>query len=74
MSRDVVSTTHLQAMELCGAYHFGIWARVFADHQPHEPPPVADFEETASDLNFGHPYAFIGVPGIGTGMGWESLQ
>ncbi|KAF4666001.1 Bardet-Biedl syndrome 2 protein [Perkinsus chesapeaki] len=62
-----------KAMEFCGAYHFGIWSRVFADHL-HQPSPVADFEESASQINFGHPYAFVGIPGIGTGMGWESLQ
>ncbi|KAF4719500.1 hypothetical protein FOZ62_025224, partial [Perkinsus olseni] len=65
--------TLAKAMEFCGAYHFGMWSRVFADHL-HQPSPVADFAETASQLSFGHPYAFIGVPGIGTGMGWESLQ
>ncbi|KAF4724904.1 hypothetical protein FOZ63_033727, partial [Perkinsus olseni] len=68
-----VTPTLAKAMEFCGAYHFGMWSHVFADHL-HQPSPVADFEETASQLSFGHPYAFIGVPGIGTGMGWESLQ
>lgn len=62
-----------RAMEFCGAYHFGQWAYIFAE-QPHYPSPKSDLDQTASQQEFGHPYAFIGIPGIGAGMGWESLH
>ena len=59
-----------RAIDFCGGYHFGQWSRM---------PPVAvsaytDITETADGSNFGHPYAFLGIPGSGAGMGFESLQ
>merc|ERR1719321_230709 len=60
-------------MEYCGAYHFGQWASIFAEEQ-HYPSDYADLEQSASQQEFGHPYALVGIPGIGTGMGWESLH
>ncbi|CAK0863622.1 unnamed protein product [Prorocentrum cordatum] len=67
-SRALVKT-----LEYCGAYHFGMWAHVFAEHQ-HYASNKSDLDQSASDSEFGHPYAFIGIPGIGSGMGWESLM
>jgi hypothetical protein len=67
------SRTLAKTMEYCGAYHFGQWAHIFAE-QPHYASNVSDLQQTASQAEFGHPYAFIGVPGTGTGMGWESLM
>lgn len=63
----------VKAMEFCGALHFGQWAYIFAE-QPHYASPVSDLQADASQREFGHPYAFIGIPGIGSGMGWESLM
>eukprot|EP00933_Yihiella_yeosuensis_P047233 TRINITY_DN4297_c2_g1_i1.p1 TRINITY_DN4297_c2_g1~~TRINITY_DN4297_c2_g1_i1.p1 ORF type:complete len:573 (+),score=69.42 TRINITY_DN4297_c2_g1_i1:138-1856(+) len=63
----------VQAMEFCGAYHFGQWSYVFAE-QDHYRSNSSDLQQTASQLEFGHPYALIGIPGIGSGMGWESLM
>jgi len=60
-------------MEFCGAYHFGQWAQTFAE-QPHYSSPTADLQEDASQLEFGHPYALVGIPGIGVGLGYESLM
>jgi hypothetical protein len=65
--------TLVKAMEYCGAYHFGQWAYIFAEQQ-HYPSVWADLEQSASQQEFGHPYALVGIPGIGTGMGWESLH
>jgi len=65
--------TLAHTMEYCGAYHFGQWVHVFAE-QPHYESPKSDLQHTASQDQFGHPYAFIGIPGIGTGHGWESLM
>ena len=59
-----------RAVEFCGGYHFGQWSADFAR-------PIitdTDLSETASFENFGHPFAFVGVPGVGVGGGWESLQ
>jgi hypothetical protein len=67
-SRSLVKT-----LEYCGAYHFGMWAHVFAEHK-HYASNKSDLDQSASDSEFGHPYAFIGIPGIGSGMGWESLM
>jgi hypothetical protein len=66
------SRTLVKTMEFCGAYHFGQWASIFAE-QSHYESPVSDLQQSASQDEFGHPYAFIGIPGIGTGQGWESL-
>merc|ERR1719375_2264963 len=63
----------VRTMEWCGAYHFGQWSNVFAE-QPHLASPDSDLAQTASQQEFGHPYAFIGIPGLGAGMGWESLH
>jgi hypothetical protein len=60
-------------MEYCGAYHFGQWVHIFAE-QPHYESPKSDLQQSATQDEFGHPYAFIGIPGIGAGMGWESLM
>lgn len=60
-------------MEYCGAYHFGQWVHIFAE-QPHYESPKSDLQQTASQGEFGHPYVFIGIPGIGTGHGYESLM
>lgn len=65
--------TLVQTMEFCGAYHFGQWAYTFAE-QVHYRSNSSDLQQTASQEQFGHPYAFIGIPGIGTAMGWESLM
>lgn len=67
------SQTLVRAMEFCGAYHFGQWAHIFAE-QPHYASNMSDLQQVASQDEFGHPYAFIGIPGIGTAMGWESLM
>jgi len=63
----------VKTMEFCGAYHFGQWAHIFGE-QKHYESPASDLQQTASQEEFGHPYAFIGIPGIGTGNGWESLM
>jgi len=60
-------------MEYCGAYHFGQWVHIFSE-QPHYESPKSDLQQTASQDEFGHPYVFIGIPGIGTGHGYESLM
>jgi hypothetical protein len=65
--------TLAETMDWCGAYHFGQWVHVFAE-QPHYESPKSDLQKTASQAEFGHPYVFIGIPGIGAGHGWESLQ
>eukprot|EP00929_Paragymnodinium_shiwhaense_P070176 TRINITY_DN35528_c0_g1_i1.p1 TRINITY_DN35528_c0_g1~~TRINITY_DN35528_c0_g1_i1.p1 ORF type:complete len:712 (-),score=75.35 TRINITY_DN35528_c0_g1_i1:148-2283(-) len=65
--------TLARTMEYCGAYHFGQWAHVFAE-QSHYESPISDLQQVASQDEFGHPYAFIGIPGIGTGHGYESLM
>jgi len=65
--------TLAHTMEYCGAYHFGQWVHIFAE-QPHYESPKSDLQQTASQDEFGHPYVFIGIPGIGTGHGWESLM
>jgi hypothetical protein len=65
--------TLAHTMEYCGAYHFGQWVHTFAE-QPHYESPKSDLQKTASQDEFGHPYAFVGIPGIGTGHGWESLM
>jgi len=62
-----------KTLEFCGAYHFGQWAHVFAE-QPHYASTESDLQQVASQDEFGHPYAFIGIPGIGAGNGWESLM
>lgn len=62
-----------QTLEYCGAFHFGQWVHTFAE-QAHYSSPKSDLQETASQAEFAHPYAFIGIPGIGAGMGWESLM
>mmetsp|Transcript_39847 Transcript_39847/g.70055 ORF Transcript_39847/g.70055 Transcript_39847/m.70055 type:complete len:741 (+) Transcript_39847:63-2285(+) len=62
-----------QTMEYCGAFHFGQWTQTFAE-QAHYSSPKSDLQQTASQAEFAHPYAFIGIPGIGAGMGWESLM
>ena len=36
-----------------------------ASEQPHYPSPMSDLDQTASQQEFGHPYAFLGIPGIG---------
>lgn len=63
----------VKTMEYCGAYHFGQWAYIFAE-QKHYESNESDLQGGASQAEFGHPYAFIGIPGIGAGMGWESLM
>jgi len=67
------SRTLARTLEYCGAFHFGQWAHVFAE-QGHYESTISDIQQTASQDEFGHPYAFIGIPGIGTAMGWESLM
>lgn len=62
----------VQQMERCGAYSFGQWAHIFAE-QEHFASNFSDLQQTASQDEFGHPYAFVGVPGLGTGMGFEAL-
>ncbi|CAE8741854.1 unnamed protein product [Polarella glacialis] len=62
----------VQAMEFCGAFHFGQWAHIFAERM-HYSSNSSDLQQTATQQEFGHPYAFMGIPGIGSGMGWESL-
>ena len=54
-----MENSKLSAMEFCGAFHFGQWSHVYSDAK-HQPSPVADFEDNASQEHFGHPYAFIG--------------
>jgi hypothetical protein len=67
-------TTNLaDAMEMYGAYYVGQWARVF-DAPPIQPNPYADLTGTQSSDSFGHPYAFIGMFGLGMGNGFESIQ
>lgn len=63
----------VKTLEFCGAYHFGQWAHTFAE-QAHYSSPNSDLQQTASQDEFGHPYALVGIPGIGTGNGWESLM
>eukprot|EP00440_Ansanella_granifera_P068102 gb/GFBE01073879.1/.p1 GENE.gb/GFBE01073879.1/~~gb/GFBE01073879.1/.p1 ORF type:complete len:594 (+),score=63.05 gb/GFBE01073879.1/:1-1782(+) len=63
----------VQTMEFCGAYHFGQWSHIFAE-QVHYHSNTSDLQQTSSQQEFGHPYAFVGIPGIGSGMGWESLM
>jgi len=63
----------VRALEFCGAYHFGQWAHIFAE-QPHYSSPTSDLQEDASQQEFGHPYALVGIPGIGVGLGYESLM
>eukprot|EP00397_Hematodinium_sp_SG-2012_P028709 GEMP01030251.1.p1 GENE.GEMP01030251.1~~GEMP01030251.1.p1 ORF type:complete len:532 (+),score=99.68 GEMP01030251.1:44-1639(+) len=61
-------TSNLQrAMEFCGAYQFGQWVDIF------QAPTTTKYRETSIG-DFGHPYAFIGIPGLSAGMGWESMQ
>jgi len=67
------SRTLARTLEFCGAYHFGQWSHVFAE-QGHYESFVSDVQQAAGQDEFGHPYAFIGIPGIGTAMGWESLM
>lgn len=62
-----------KTLEYCGTYHFGQWAHVFAE-QKHYFSDKSDLQQTASAEEFGHPYAFIGIPGTGAGTGWESLM
>lgn len=62
-----------QTMEFCGAYHFGQWAHTFAE-SPHYESSMSDMQRSSSQDEFGHPFAFIGIPGLGTGLGWESLM
>lgn len=64
--------TLAHTMEYCGAYHFGQWVHVFAE-QPHYESPKSDLQQTAKQDEFGHPYLLIGIPGIGSGHGYESL-
>lgn len=63
----------VQAMEFCGAYHFGQWAYIFAE-QIHYSSNASDLQQTASQQEFGHPFAFVGIPGIGAGHGYESIM
>jgi len=60
-------------MQYCGAFHFGQWSHIFAE-QPHYHSPDSDLDQSASQQEFSHPYAFVGIPGLGTGMGYESLM
>ncbi len=64
--------TLTDAMENYGAYYVGQWSRVFGTSAMYS--PYADLAETASEDTFGHPYAFLGYYGLGTGRGYESLQ
>eukprot|EP00438_Fugacium_kawagutii_P000782 Skav229116 [mRNA] locus=scaffold92:742800:751373:+ [translate_table: standard] len=50
--------TLVQTMEFCGAYHFGQWAYTFAE-QVHYRSNTSDLQQTASQEQFGHPYAFV---------------
>jgi len=68
----MATRTLAHTMEFCGAYHFGQWVHIFSE-QPHYESPKSDLQQTASQDEFGHPYVFIGIPGIGTGHGWESI-
>ena len=61
------------AMEDYGAYYVGQWSRIF-DSTSLQSSPFADLAETSSADSFGHPYAFVGMYGLGMGNGWESLQ
>jgi hypothetical protein len=64
-------------MELCGAHHFGQFARVYSSPAGAEKFPSRtgdDLEMNAAQTYFGHPYAFIGIPGIGAGNGWEAIN
>ena len=59
----------------CGAYYFGTWSRQFTGHHIKNPTETHyDVDQTSSQDAFGNPYAFFGIPGIGTGMGVESIQ
>lgn len=64
--------TLAHTMEYCGAFHFGQWVHIFSE-QPHYESPKSDLQQTARQDEFGHPYVFVGIPGIGAGHGWESL-
>eukprot|EP00428_Durinskia_dybowskii_P040174 CAMPEP_0170275646 /NCGR_PEP_ID=MMETSP0116_2-20130129/37805_1 /TAXON_ID=400756 /ORGANISM="Durinskia baltica, Strain CSIRO CS-38" /LENGTH=599 /DNA_ID=CAMNT_0010526913 /DNA_START=45 /DNA_END=1844 /DNA_ORIENTATION=+ len=63
----------VKTLEFCGAYHFGQWANIFAEHG-HYVSNASDLQQDASQDEFGHPFALIGIPGIGAGNGWESLM
>lgn len=66
------TSTLAHTMEYCGAYHFGQWVHIFSE-QPHYESPKSDLQQTAAQDEFGHPYIFVGIPGIGSGHGYESL-
>ena len=57
-------------IDYCGGYYFGQWSRMPVTSWSSS----ADTSESSESTYLGHPYAFIGIPGSGTGMGFESLQ
>ena len=62
-----VTSRLVNAMEFSGAYHFAHAVAVTRRS-------MTQRDASSYSLLFGHPYAFIGIPGVGTGAGSESLQ
>ncbi|CEM11582.1 unnamed protein product [Vitrella brassicaformis CCMP3155] len=67
-----VSLTLARELALCGAYHLQSFPSVHSEKTILS--PYSDADQSASSKGFGHPYAFIGIPGLGTGAGWEAIQ
>eukprot|EP00392_Amoebophrya_sp_AT5.2_P010694 g10759.t1 len=69
-----VTPSLIKAMEFCGAYHFATWSRAFGGSHIKMPTQTGfDVDQTSSQIQFGNPYALWGIPGIGSGMGFESV-
>ncbi|CAD7937806.1 unnamed protein product [Amoebophrya sp. A25] len=64
----------IRAMEFCGAFHFATWVKNFGGTHTKMPTQTGfDVDQTSTQGGFGHPYSFWGIPGIGTGNGWEGV-
>ncbi|CAD7960610.1 unnamed protein product [Amoebophrya sp. A120] len=69
-----VTPSLIKAMEFCGAFHFATWSRNYGGSHIKMPTQTGfDVDQTSSQKGFGNPYAFWGIPGSGTGMGFESV-
>jgi hypothetical protein len=62
-----LSPSTASILESVGGFYVGQWARTINNDD-------RSLGGTASQDSFGHPYALIGMPGLGMGRGWESLQ
>jgi Fibronectin type III domain/Interleukin-like EMT inducer len=63
----------VRAVEYCGGFHFANFLSPNTQPQPWVMTGDFDIAQTASDNWFAHPYAFLGIPGVGTGLGKESI-